>query len=141
MEFLKLEPKHIKEVYDIRLSVNENRVHAHQIQYLQRKQVIEDISQDGGWICRINNGFVGYGLGIHIPHALIGGLFIRPEYQGRGIGSEILERITDWFFNGNDDQIELTTDKGSIASGFYAARGWVQEGEDEFGQLIMRKRK
>lgn len=45
MEFLKLEPRHIKEVYDIRFSVKENMVHAHQIQYLQREQVIEDISQ------------------------------------------------------------------------------------------------
>lgn len=141
MEFMKLEPRHIKEVYDIRFSVKENMVHAHQIQYLQREQVIEDISQGGGWICSINDEFVGYGLGIHIPHALIGGLFVRPEYHGRGIGSEILERITDWFFNGSDDQIELTTDKGSSAAGFYAARGWVPEGDDEFGQLIMRKRK
>ena len=141
MEVFKLEPSHIKEVYDIRFSVTENLVHPHQIEYLQRQQVIEDIAQGGGWIVQINGEFVGYGLGIFIPHALIGGLFVRPEFQGKGVGTEILTRITEWFFENGCVEIELTTDADSKAARFYAYNGWEQDGLDEFKQLVMRKKK
>ncbi|WP_261643012.1 GNAT family N-acetyltransferase [Erwinia mallotivora] len=140
MDFIKLECEHINEMYSIRFSVTENPVHAHQIQFLQRDQVLEDISYGGGWICKINEQYVGYGLGIRIPHPLIGGLFVRPEYQKMGIGSEILSNITDWFFSSGDEQIELTTDVCSSAVLFYKKRGWFTDGLDEFGQQIMRKR-
>ncbi|WP_261666584.1 GNAT family N-acetyltransferase [Erwinia mallotivora] len=140
MDFIKLECEHINEMYGIRFSVTENPVHAHQIQFLQRDQVLEDISYGGGWICKINEQYVGYGLGIRIPHPLIGGLFVRPEYQKMGIGSEILSNITDWFFSSGDEQIELTTDVCSSAVLFYKKRGWFTDGLDEFGQQIMRKR-
>lgn len=141
MEFIKLTAEHIKEMYDIRFSVTENLVHAHQIEYLQREMILADVAQGGGWICKIDEMYVGYGLGIHIPHALLGGLFVRPEYQGRGIGGVILDKITEWFFEQGDAEIELTTDVGSPAAHFYQARGWHECGHDEYGQLIMKKRK
>lgn len=140
MEFSKLTSAHIKEVYDIRFSVTENPVHPHQIQYLQRNTVLDDIAQGGGWICKIEDIYVGYGLGIHIPHALIGGLFVRPEYQSMGVGGAILAKITEWFFDCGDTEIELTTDEGSLAEHFYHNRGWQRCGHDDYGQLIMKKR-
>lgn len=148
MEFLKLTTEHLKEVYDIRFSVTENLVHAHQIQYLQRQQALEDIAQGGGWICRVGEEYAGYGLGIYIPsddqvnyitHALIGGLFVRPEYQGRHIGTELIQRITRWFFDKGTEQIELTTDRDSRAVEFYKNNGWQPAGLDEFGQLAMKR--
>ncbi|MEN4591714.1 GNAT family N-acetyltransferase [Pantoea agglomerans] len=141
MELIKLTAEHIKEMYDIRFSVTENIVHAHQIEYLQKEVILADVAQDGGWICRIDDKYVGYGLGIHIPHALIGGLFVLPEYQGRGVGGAILEKITEWFFEQGDTEIELTTDEHSSAARFYQGRGWHSCGHDEYGQLIMKKRK
>lgn len=141
MELIKLKPEHLKELYDIRFSVTENLVHAHQTGYLQREQALEDISQDGGWICRINDEFVGYGLGIYIPHALIGGLFVRPEYQGRKVGSLILTEVTNWFFSRGTYEIELTTDADSAAVNFYEKNGWVKAGFDEFGQRVMKRKK
>lgn len=138
MEFIKLEPEHIKEMYDIRFSVEENFVHLHQIKYLQRQQVIEDIEQGGGWICKLGEEFVGYGLGIFAPNPMIGGLFVRPEFQGKGIGSTILIEIMDWFFNDDLSEIELTTDPSSNAVLFYEKHGWAKAGFDEFGQLVMK---
>lgn len=141
MEYLKLTHEHIKDLYDIRFSVQENLVHSHQICYLQRELVLEDIRQGGGWICKVDNVFAGYGLGINIPQALIGGLFVRPQYQRMGIGSEILERITEWFYHNGNEQIHLTTDKHSVAARFYERKGWISQGLDAYGQLMMIKKK
>ncbi|MDC7860679.1 GNAT family N-acetyltransferase [Pantoea ananatis] len=141
MEIIKLEKYHLKEVYDIRFSVTENPVHQHQIQYLQRAQALDDIGQGGGWICKVGDEFVGYGFGIYIPHPLIGGLFVRPEHQGKSVGTQLLGKITDWFFGNGNEVIELTTDPNSGAVTFYEKNGWVREGLDEFGQQIMKKHK
>lgn len=137
--FHKLTEQHLKDVYDIRFSVHENLVHGHQIQYLQREQALDDIRQGGGWICKKNNDCVGYGLGIFIPEPLIGGLFVKPDYHHKGIGSHLLSLVTTWFFEQDTAEISLTTDAGSKAERFYRQRGWQPAGVDEFGQLILKK--
>lgn len=135
----KLSVHHLKEIYEIRFSVHENIVHNHQIQYLIREQAIEDINQDGGWICKSGEEYVGYGFGIFIPEPLIGGLFVKPEFHGKGIGSQLLKLVTQWFNEQGIYEISLTTDIGSQAEKFYMKRGWKPSGTDEFGQLIMRR--
>ncbi|KOC90173.1 GNAT family N-acetyltransferase [Winslowiella iniecta] len=139
--FHKLQEQHLKEIYEIRFSVRENVVHSHQIQYLLRDQAIEDINQAGGWICKSGEEYVGYGFGIFIPEPLIGALFVKPEFHNQGIGSTILERVTQWFFEQGVAEISLTTDQGSKAEIFYQRRGWKSSGLDEFGQLILKKAK
>ncbi|TQO04789.1 UNVERIFIED_ORG: acetyltransferase (GNAT) family protein [Citrobacter freundii] len=133
--FEKLSVEHIPFVYDIRFSVNENLLLPHHIQYLQREQLISDIEQGGGWICRNEDKFVGVGFGVFIPDAIIGGLFVKPEYQSMGIGSKLLELVTNWFFDKDVQKITLTTDAGSKAEYFYNKRGWRHVGLDEFGQI------
>ena len=58
--FEKLRKEHLPFFYEIRFSVEENIVHPHQIQYLLRQQVLDDIGQGGGWICKINNNYRNY---------------------------------------------------------------------------------
>lgn len=43
--FEKLTAQHLPYLYEIRFSVEENLLHPHQIQYLQRTQALEDINQ------------------------------------------------------------------------------------------------
>lgn len=135
----KLADRHLKEMYEIRFSVTENRLHAHQIRYLQREQALDDIRQGGGWIANVDDEYVGYGLGIYAPDPLIGGLFIKPAFQRLGIGSQLLENITDWFSQQQARSMMLTTDTGSSAERFYEKHGWRAAGTDEYGQRIMRK--
>ncbi|MBF1995211.1 GNAT family N-acetyltransferase [Serratia symbiotica] len=137
--YLRLEPHHLKDLYEIRFSVTENLLHAHQIKYLQRKQAVEDIRQGGGWICKSGNEYLGYGFGIFAPEPLIGGLFVKPEFQRNGIGRNLIEKITNWFTEKDIHSIMLTTDKGSNAEFFYKKNGWYADGMDEYGQLIMRR--
>lgn len=136
----KLYKEHLPFFYEIRFSVYENIVHKHQIKYLLREQALEDIAQGGGWICKVDGIYAGFGFGIFAPEPIIGGLFIKPEYQSHGIGSELLQRVTQWFFGQGVNEIKLTTDEGSTAECFYIKRGWIPSGFDEEGSLILLKK-
>jgi GNAT superfamily N-acetyltransferase len=129
----KLEKNHLPFFYEIRFSVEENIVHPHQIQYLCRNQAIDDIEQGGGWICKVDNEYAGFCFGIFIHEPIIGGLFVKPEYQSRGIGSQLISYVTDWMFDNGAEEIKLTTDPGSKAESFYKNHGWKYIGLDESG--------
>lgn len=135
----KLQTKHLPYFYEIRFSVKENLPHNHQIQYLTRENALSDINQGGGWICRIDDNYVGCCFGVFIPHALIGGLFVKPEYQSKGIGSALLELVTNWFSEKGVNEITLTTDIGSKAESFYKHKNWNDCGVDEYGSRIFKK--
>ncbi|EHA9278225.1 GNAT family N-acetyltransferase [Salmonella enterica subsp. enterica serovar Shubra] len=139
MIFEKLSVEHIPYFYDIRFSVNENMLLPQHIKYLQREQLVDDIEQGGGWICRYDNKFVGVGFGVFVPEPLVGGLFVKPEYQSMGIGSKLLALVTNWFFERDVKEIMLTTDSGSKAESFYKRRGWYFSCVDEFGQSVLIK--
>ena len=141
LKYEKLAPHHLPYFYDIRFAVEENMVHAHQIQYLLRRQALEDINQGGGWICSIDGEYVGLGFGLFIPEALIGGLFVKPEWQSHGIGTALLARVTRWLFDNGADTLNLTTDRDSKAEHFYQSHGWTNDGIDEFGQSRLIKEK
>lgn len=137
----KLQAEHLPFFYEIRFSVHENHVHAHQVKYLLREQALDDISQGGGWICKVGDVYAGLCFGIFVPDPIIGGLFVKPEYQSIGIGTELLKRVTDWFLDKNIKLIQLTTDDGSKALEFYKKRGWIINGPDETGlQLLLTQK-
>ncbi|MBL1188400.1 GNAT family N-acetyltransferase, partial [Escherichia coli] len=115
--------------------------HPLQNQDLHRTQALDDINQGGGWICKCGDDYAGVGFGLFIPEPLIGGLFVKPEYQSKGIGSALLNAVTAWLFENGAQEIRLTTDPGSKAEAFYQRRGWVAIGKDEFGQAELVKRK
>lgn len=135
----KLKPEHLPYFYEIRFSVTENLVHPHQIQYLLREQALDDINQGGGWICKYGSEYVGVAFGVFIPEALVGGLFVKPEFQSRGIGTTLLTLVTNWFFDMGAQTILLTTDRDSKAERFYKRNGWVEHGLDTFGQIELVK--
>lgn len=137
----KLQAKHLPFFYEIRFSVHENILHTHQIQYLLREQALDDIAQEGGWICKAGDEYAGFCFGIFVPEPIIGGLFVKPEYQSMGIGTELLHRVTEWFFNRGVETIQLTTDEGSNAEFFYKKRGWFISGPDESGSQILLTKK
>lgn len=138
----KLTDKHLPFFYEIRFSVEENIVHAHQVQYLLRKQAIEDIAQGGGWICKVDDNYAGFCFGIFIHEPIIGGLFVKPEYQSIGIGSTLISYVTEWMFENGAIEIKLTTDPDSKAVEFYKNHGWKVVGYDEYGiQIELKKSK
>jgi GNAT superfamily N-acetyltransferase len=80
-----------------------------------------------GWLCEINRRIVGFSIAALDTHT-IWALFVHPEYEGRGIGKELLARAVDWLFDQGADVISLTTDSDTRAEKLYQAAGW-QRGE------------
>ena len=75
---------------------------------------------------------LGFAIGLNTGN--VWALFVRPEAEGRGIGSALHAAMLDWFATQPLDTLWLGTDPRSRAYGFYLAHDWLpvgrQDGED-----------
>jgi len=62
-------------------------------------------------------------------------LFVLPAFEGRRIGSRLLDLATQWLWANGSDRIWLTTAQGTRAAGFYERRGWIANGRGEHGDV------
>ncbi len=70
-------------------------------------------------------------------HALITEMIVLPEYQGRGIGKQILKILTDYCVAAKIRDIQLFSAKGK--AGFYEKYGFTRRPEDAPGMEIKYK--
>ncbi len=80
-----------------------------------------------GWVCEIDGRVVGFSYAASADHS-IWALFVLPEFEGRGIGKQLLKLATDWLFEIGAQQAFLSTQANTRADRFYLAQGW-QRGE------------
>ena len=137
--YRKLEVSDLADVYEIRFSCTENIIHPHQIQYLLRETALKDIGQGGGWMCLDGDVKVGFSMPIFAPEPMLAALFVRPEYQRRGIGKKLMGLAINWLKENKSESIILETDPGSYADEFYKRNGWERGKMAEYGlQVIYR---
>lgn len=134
--FRKLEVNDLADTYEIRFSCKENIIHPHQIQYLLRDVAVQDIEQGGGWICLDGNVKVGFSMPIFAPEPMLAALFVRPEYQRRGIGKKLMGLAINWLKKNKAESIILETDPGSFADEFYKRNGWERGEMAEYGLQV-----
>ncbi len=96
-EFRKIDANDIGDFYDIRFSVSENKICSHQVHLLDRDRILQIFQEEGSWICLDGAKKVGVCCGTLNPYPHIFGLFIRPEYEGKGIGERLLSNCLAWF--------------------------------------------
>ncbi len=68
--------------------------------------------------------------------ATVFGMFVRPQFEGHGLGRQLMQRAEAWLFDYCDDIWLLTGSDPQIrANGFYLHLGWQTVGVQEDGQI------
>lgn len=80
-----------------------------------------------GWVCEKEGEIVGFAIA-DLQENNIWALFIRPEYEGFGIGKALHFTMLDWYFSCGKDHLWLSTEPGTRAERFYRSSGWEHTG-------------
>jgi len=132
----------IPELFGVRVSTRENALTEEELQRLGiTEQTVRGMldSSHRGWLCEEDGQVVGFAMG----NGRTGEMWVialLPEAEGRGIGSELMDRVEGWLWCLGWREIWLTTDTDTSlrAYGFYRARGW-EDWKVEDGNLFMRR--
>ena len=72
-----------------------------------------------GWVAEHEGQIVGFSMADR-EESMIWALFLLPEWEGRGLGTVLLERAVGWLWREGCERIWLTTGRGRRGGGFYA---------------------
>lgn len=85
------------------------------------------IEVDGrGWVAEEGSRILGFAIGLYSGN--VWALFVRPDAQGRGIGSALHAELLAWFAQHPIQCLWLSTGIHTRARQFYEARGWRHVG-------------
>ncbi len=95
-----------------------------------------------GWVCENEGEIVGFAIA-DLAEINVWALFIKPEYEGFGIGKALQFKMLDWYFSSGKDHLWLGTEPGTRAERFYRNTGWEHtgnHGEDELKFEMTREK-
>ena len=87
-----------------------------------------------GWVCEIGDTIVGFSIA-DLKDNNIWALFLRPEYEGRGIGKKLHAMMLQWYFSQTQKTVWLGTAPNTRAEKFYRKAGWKEVGKHGKGEL------
>lgn len=122
MIFREAKVEDIPSLFEIRLSVTENVLS-------DPSKVTPEICADyltasgKGWLCEVDGEAVGFSVA-SLRDASIWALFVKPGYEGRGIGKRLLRLATGWLFETGAQGISLSTGANTRADRVYESLGW-----------------
>jgi ribosomal protein S18 acetylase RimI-like enzyme len=128
------------DMFDIRASVHENRLRlddlsSHGLTPVFIRALIE--AAPCAWMAIAEDRAVGFSM-VDLEDATLFSLFVRPEYEGRGIGRALMAQAEDAMFR-RHPQIGLETSAASRAARFYAGLGWQIAARLGDGNIRMTK--
>lgn len=95
----------------------------------------EFITQRGkGWVCEVEEEIVGFSI-VDLKEHNIWALFLRPEFEGKGIGKELHRLMMDWYFDQTKEKAWLGTAPNTKAEKFYELQGWKNVGRVNKGEV------
>ncbi len=122
----------------VRLAVNENRLS--NPGWLTREVWVDGLESSGRastWVCENESRIVGFSVA-RIDECDIWALFVDPDFEGRGIGSQLLELATGWLAQNGVRTIELSTANETRADAFYQRKGWQRGEQNSKGEVVFR---
>jgi GNAT superfamily N-acetyltransferase len=87
-----------------------------------------------GWLAEHGGEIVAFSMADRADPSIFA-LFVLPDYEGRGLGSRLLQLALDWLEQQGADRIWLATGPGTRAQRFYERRGWVEIGKEARGDV------
>ncbi|MFM9986813.1 MAG: GNAT family N-acetyltransferase [Flavobacteriales bacterium] len=80
-----------------------------------------------GWICEVDGYPVGFAIA-DLQGKSVWALFVRPEFENRGIGKKLHTLMLNWYFSQSNEHLWLSTEESSRAELFYCLNGWTSVG-------------
>ncbi len=127
MTFREAEIADIRQIQIVRHSVTENVLSDPAL--VTDKDCEAYITVRGkGWVCETNNHIIGFAIADLKDHN-VWALFLKPGYEGRGIGKQLHNIMLDWYFQQTRETIWLSTAFNTRAETFYRMQGWTEVGK------------
>ena len=129
----------IETLFDIRTSVRENYQSRAEIAHLgiTPESVAQMLQTDCcAWLAEIDQQAVGFAIANQTEKTIFG-IFVRPQFEDRGIGKQLMQAVESWFLSHEVTEIWLLTgdDPNLRAYGFYLHLGWVPIGQELEGDF------
>lgn len=116
----------IAQIQIVRNSVKENTLSNSAL--VTDDDCAEFISVRGkGWIYEINGKIVGFAI-VDLKDNNVWALFVHPDFEKRGIGRQLHDKMITWYFTETKQRIWLSTAFNTRAESFYRRAGWIENG-------------
>ena len=136
MIFREAKVEDIPALSEIRLSVGENVLS--DARRVTPEMYADYLGASGkGWLCEVGGEAVGFAVA-SLADASIWALFVRPGYEGRGIGTRLLKLATGWLFDMGASSISLSTGADTRADRVYESLGWERGEITSSGEVSYR---
>ncbi|TAJ94794.1 MAG: GNAT family N-acetyltransferase [Reyranella sp.] len=124
-------------ISEVRLAVRENQLSAASVSKVETTAdwIFENATF---WVWEEAGAVQGFSVA-DPRDGTIFGLFIHPDYEGRGLGRALLPLACEDLRAAGFAEAILTTGAGTRAERFYRLNGWEETGRQEDGQIIFRK--
>jgi GNAT superfamily N-acetyltransferase len=109
----------------VRFAVRENILTPEQLRargITEESMAASFLTTAKGWVAEYDSEIVGFSIADR-EEATVFALFILPEFEGRGIGSRLLNLAVDWLGKNGVARAWLTTGPNTKAARFYVRRG------------------
>jgi len=137
-----IQTKDLPALFRIRASTRENSISLDELYAagITEESVANRLqSTHGGWLCEIDGEAAGFSVG-NTSTGELWVIAVRPDLEGRGIGSELLSLVERSLWSSGAEELWLVTaaDRSKRAYSLYRSHGWVDDGE-KGGSLRMKK--
>lgn len=135
----------IPAVFEIRTSVRENHLSREELAAIGiTPESIGEMMRTSSrvWVAEVEGRPVAFSMA-DAGEATIFAMFVRPGYEGRGLGRALMREAEAWLFDQGCEEIWLLTgsDPALRAYGFYRHLEWRDAGLQEDGQIKYVKRR
>lgn len=123
----------IQQIQVVRNAVKENRLSDPSL--VPDHDVEEYITNRGkGWVCEVDGQIAGFAIADLVANN-IWALFVHPDFEARGIGKKLHNKMMDWYFLQTKEKVWLGTAPNSRAEKFYRMQGWKEVGLHGKGEI------